>query len=442
MTKQNVNRIGQNGCVQPVMWALFFSMATVTARGSLNDAAVTSEIPPSTPDPVLSMAKETLSLLETHKLQIDRSIGMSTVIESIVHLADPGAVVMESDFVKQQEALGAGDLYGVGLTVTRTNGIARIIGVQDGSPSAEAGLVSGDRIESVNGTGVAALNISTLVSMLRGESTGTVSLTIARSGEDARDVVLERKVVAVPAVAEMRTLPLSLHYVRINELTPEAADEVAESCLAWMGEGSGGIILDLRSAGGTNVEAAVKIASPITESNRPLFTYRDGDDQELAVYKSEPSAQLKVPLMLLVNDRTRGAAEVLVATLAGIGRGAMLIGEGSAGDPLIRQQVEMSNGTYIRLATRRLVISNGEVYSGRQAVQPDIRVDDDVPVEEYEPDPPLLTDHRGVSDGELEVKALRRLIHGDAMLVRAADVLLGLRALNIQGFEYGAAATD
>jgi C-terminal processing protease CtpA/Prc len=138
--------------------------------------------------------------------------------------------------------------------------------------------------------------------------------------------------------------------------------------------------------------------------------------------------------MVLVDGRTTGAAELLAATLSGTGRGAMIIGQPTAGDPGIRQRVSLSSGEELYLATRRLVVAGEDKYSGQDRVRPDIYVDPAVRYVDYEPEEPLLTDRRETTRRELETRALRLHIRGDAALTRAMDVLIGLKALNFHRF--------
>ena len=98
--------------------------------------------------------------------------------------------------------------------------------------------------------------------------------------------------------------------------------------------------------------------------------------------------------------------------------------------------IPISDGVFVNLAIRRLVVSDGTTYTGMQRVEPDIAVDSNSGLLEYAPLPPLLTDRREISREELEAKALRQFVQGDATLVRAVDILLGLHALKLHGLNH------
>ena len=197
-----------------------------------------------------------------------------------------------------------------------------------------------------------------------------------------------------------------------------------------------GAILDLRGAGGYDVTSVIDVASLVATPGETLFSFRDARDQDIDVYRATDTKSLGLPIMVLVDDGTRGASEVLAASLSGSGRGAMIIGERTAGDPLIREYLPVTTEHVAYLATRRLVVADGTVYAGSESVEPDIVVSPNATFIEYEPAPPILTDHRSVSETEIATKELREWITGDVPMIRAVDILFGLRALNIHGFGY------
>ena len=141
-------------------------------------------------------------------------------------------------------------------------------------------------------------------------------------------------------------------------------------------------------------------------------------------------APLRMPLMVLVDEETTGAAELLAAVLAGSVQGAMIIGRETAGDPLIREPVSLPTGGYALLAKRQIRTGDGTVYDGAGGVAPDVTITDAALDETvYEPEAPVLRKGKTLSDEEKEDKALRERTRNDTYLRRATDVLLGLKAL-------------
>ena len=161
-----------------------------------------------------------------------------------------------------------------------------------------------------------------------------------------------------------------------------------------------------------------------------LYEMDDRQGNEIAAVPAGPAPDKALPLMVLVDEETCGAAELLAAVLGGSVQGAMVIGRETAGDPMIREPKPLSTGRYALLATRQLRTADGATYSGAGGVAPDVAIGDAALDETvYEPEAPVLRKGKTMSDEEKEDKALRDRTRNDTYLRRATDVLLGLKAL-------------
>jgi carboxyl-terminal processing protease len=415
--------------VASLVYAFDPAASVAVVEDALPVAAV--EIPAA--DPVVDSVKEALRILGDFHLKIDPSDGHERIVVDVLRLYDPGVHLVATNG-PGAAPIPEGSAYGIGVRLSRSNGVGRITEVLPDSPAAGAELDTGDRILAVDDQSILDLDIAEMMQLLRGSEAGPVTLHVASWGKDARDIVVEKNIVPVPDIEEELTLPLGLYYLRVNRLGLESGAKILGTLTAWSMEEPGGIVLDLRGAGGTNVQSAVDVASAVTLPKTLLFSFRDGNDEDLEVYHSEDATQLRAPLIVLADRNTTGSAELLVATVGGVGRGAMVIGEQTSGDPMIRRTISLRNGDQVRLATRRLVVGNGDAYTGREAVRPDVQVGSRQIYTEYEPGPPMLTDPRGTGDNEKETQELHNATKGDAVLTRAVDVLLGLRALQVEGY--------
>ena len=178
------------------------------------------------------------------------------------------------------------------------------------------------------------------------------------------------------------------------------------------------------------MEEVPLVAARFAPEGPVLYTLSDRQGQELVRVNASPAPEAPMPVMVLVDEETTGASELLAAVLAGSVKGAMLIGRETAGDPMIREPIQLSSGSYALLATRQLKTADGTIYSGTGGVQPDVVITAAAMNETvYEPDQPILRKGKTLSDEEKEDKALRDRTRNDTYLRRAADVLLGLKAL-------------
>ena len=197
----------------------------------------------------------------------------------------------------------------------------------------------------------------------------------------------------------------------------------------WAEAGLAGGILDLRGAGGDAVGDVAAFAGLFASRGSVLFSFRDAEGNDLGSYKADGASRSELPLMVLVDETTRGAAEVFAAAAYDSLRGLLLVGRATQGDPAIRSGLALSDDLALYIATRRLVTGNGSVLDGRAGVMPHLVVQR-AALTDYEPPP--HPDRRIRLDEEDADRALRDRVRGDAVLQRAVDVLLGLKALNIK----------
>ena len=386
--------------------------------------------------PVITGLEDAIRILEDHHLPLSADAARKNVVEALIRTSDSKAMILSRESAARMEKGVSGILFDAGLGVSMSNGMARITSVSEGSPAATAGVKVGDILQAIGDTMISSTGVMPVTGLLRAEEETTLLLKLKREGDDQLielDVPLQER--QLDAVAEIRKLPAELGYVRVNGLYPGCGDLVARTLRAWADAGMFGVVLDLRRAAGQDLDSVAAIANLVAEPNSLLFSLHDIAKDEVQAVRSEAGKALGMPMLVLVNEETRRASEVLAATLQGSGKGAILVGTVTAGDPEIRQPIRLTDGQLAYVATKHLITADGTTYEGDAGVVPDMEVErKGEKYREYIPDQPLLTDPRETTDEEREAKRLKEAIRGDTMLIRAVDVLLGLKALNIRGY--------
>ncbi len=248
--------------------------------------------------------------------------------------------------------------------------------------------------------------------------------------EKSRGVAVERVRRTEASLTDVEDLPAGMGYLRAAGIFPGAGREIKTALEKWQAVGAFGAILDLRGAAGMAEDEVAIVAAGFVPEGNVLYTMSDQQGKEIVSLKASAPLAGPMPLMVLMDEDTTGAAELLAAVLGGGVKGAMLIGRETAGDPMIREPRQLSTGRYALLATRQLKTADGATYSGSGGVVPDVVINEAALDETvYEPDAPVLRKGKTMSDEEKEDKALRDRTRNDTYLRRAADVLLGLKAL-------------
>lgn len=239
--------------------------------------------------------------------------------------------------------------------------------------------------------------------------------------------------------AEVESLPTGIGYVKIRRMDAAAAETAEEALLRWAGEGAVGAVLDVRGAGGRDAEAVEKVSG--------LFAARNGSwrwkvleakgEKESVRGAGGGEGQVRYPTMVLTDGETSGAAELLAAVFGGSVRGGMTVGTITAGDPMVRDAVELGGGRMAVLRARVVETGDGRRYDGMKGVEPDVALSEaalaEVPEEAEEPAVSFRRTKKGVLDEEKEDNALRERVKEDAVLRRAVDVIQGLEALGYGG---------
>ena len=418
-------------------------MTRFLISGSCTAAALLALAPtarPDVPPAWLGAVTNALGALEQAQVRPAAPTLEQAVTRAVLEAADPGARLLSgAEWAHLQEERSGRD-FTLGLRLSTSNGFPCVLAVASNSPAARAGLQAGDQLTAVNGQELGGIGISRAALLVRGHTNHTLRIGYRR-GPDTNEVSAALEPGPVPAVESADLLGSDLTYVRLNGLYPGTAAEVIPLLTNWQARGRFGIVLDLRGADGEDAASADGLAACFAGEGRLLYRWTDRAGQERAAHKAPPGTPLTMPLLVLVDRETTGAAELLAAMLAGGVRGVLLVGSETSGDPLVRQALPLEGGRMALVATRILATPDGKTYDGARGVRPEVAIAADA---EDDPDyePAAVIDRRHTVREELEDRALRSRLQGDAALHRAVDVLLGLKALNIRAFRADASAQD
>ncbi len=228
-----------------------------------------------------------------------------------------------------------GRLAGAGICIGRRGADIRVLGVQDESGAAAAGLVAGDVLLDVNGASTAGVSVAEVLARLRGPAGTTVEIRIARLAE--QPLVVERRALDQPSVTRARRAD-GVGVVRIAHFSRRTGVEVARALRAMRAPGPlSGVILDLRgNTGGSMLGAAATadlfiadglLIQALDAEGRPAPGLRPRVD-------ATPGGDVTTPLAALVDGRTASSSELLAAVLRRHGR-ARLAGTRTFGKTVV-----------------------------------------------------------------------------------------------------------
>ena len=270
------------------------------------------------------------------------------------------------DFNEETEGEYAG--IGCQLLADPSDQMITVTRVFKGSPAERASMRAGDKIVYVDDVYYSAYEMDDAVSVMRGEPGGTVKVTVLRDLETV-DFDITREIVNINYV-EYEILCDNIGYVMIYDFLGDAYKGFAEAIDAFRAAGVSGMIIDLRNNGGGLVDACVDMADLILPEG-VVVTMRDKYDQEEICRIDDD--YFDVPMVLLVNEYSASASEILAGAVRDYGAGTLL-GTKTFGKGVVQSALEFTDGSGVKLTTARYYTPSGECIHG-VGIEPDITLE-------------------------------------------------------------------
>lgn len=288
---------------------------------------------------------------------------------------DPYALFFSPKSYRSLQELTSGKFSGIGVWLKVKRGDLEIVSVLPSTPAVSAGLKRGDVIKTIDGRAFEDLTSDEAVALIKGPEGSEVSLGIERDGESL-DFAITREAIELPNL-QARMTDEDLGYVRLFGFARSAGDQVKIEVENLLEKGAKGIILDLRDNGGGLFTEAVTVASVFIEDGN-IVTYKDAS-QDGVDYDAEGDAFEEVPLVVLVNEGTASASEIVAGALQDRDR-AVLIGTTTYGKGSVQEVVALPDSSALKFTTAAYFTPDGHNINGK-GIEPDVQVDDDPDVQ-------------------------------------------------------------
>ena len=262
----------------------------------------------------------------------------------------------------------SGHFSGIGVWLKEKNGELAIISVLPSTPARAAGLRAGDVVERIDGKSVAPMTVEQAVNLIKGQPGTEVSLTVDRDGE-LLTYSITRAAIQLPEVVSRMT-GADLGYVHVYGFTRGTGDELRNAVKKLTAKGARGVILDLRDNGGGLLSEAIDVASVFLETGK-IVTYKQSSSSEV-VYDAEGDAFDGIPLVVLVNEGTASASEIVAGALQDRDR-AVLVGSTTYGKGLVQQVFPLGDASALKFTTGAYFTPSGRNINGK-GIQPDVEV--------------------------------------------------------------------
>lgn len=279
---------------------------------------------------------------------------------------DPYALYMSAETYSAYVAASSQTVAGVGITASMDSDGYMLVGkVYEGSTAASAGILPGDLIIKVDDINLSADTYAESEALLIGEAGTKVTLKVRRDGEDTemeitRRVLTPTNVTAVPFD--------NYYYIRVDDFTESTPDQFSKAVEKAISAGAQYLVLDVRSVNSGLISSAATVLDRLVGSGDMLYVeYNDGSKETL--YTSN-SRETDIPMVVLVNESTAGAAEFFAAGLRDFGK-AKIVGMQTAGVGSLQKIYKLDDGSAIQLTIGKYYLANSDTAWEGFGVVPD-----------------------------------------------------------------------
>jgi carboxyl-terminal processing protease len=298
---------------------------------------------------------------------LDTSTMYRKAVDGMLYeLEDPYTSLLAPDKLGQFNEATSGNYAGIGLQVDVRDGWIVVIAPTPGSPAERAGVQPGDRVVEVNGRSAHGWTLDEAMKSFRGKAGTSVALKIERPGIVAAiPLSLSREPLHQSAVRRIAMLPNEIGYIDLKAFSDSTDRELSRAVDALVTKGASSIILDMRSNPGGLLEQGTKVADLFLDKNQRIVSLRGRTPEANRNYTdSTPQRWPKLPLTVLVDDRSASAAEIVAGALQDHDR-AVIVGEPTYGKGSAQTVIPLGADGGLKITTSRWFTPSGRSISRR-----------------------------------------------------------------------------
>ncbi len=327
---------------------------------------------------------------------VDEKKLITEAISGMVASLDPHSQYFDKKSYKEFSEGTTGKFVGVGIEISQEDGLVKVVSPIEGSPADRAGLKTNDLITKIDDTFVKGLTLNEAVKRMRGEPNTKVLLTIFRKEENRTfPVTIVREEIKTQSVKAKVVQP-GFGWIRVSQFQERTVEDFARKLEDMYKQDPQlkGLVLDLRNDPGGLLDAAVALSAAFLPDNVTVVSTNGQLEESKFVYKASPQfwrrsasndpigrltqttqgAFKKIPLVVLVNEGSASASEIVAGALQDHKR-ATLMGSQTFGKGSVQTVRQLGPDTALKITTARYYTPNGRSIQAKGIV-PDVMVDE------------------------------------------------------------------
>ena len=287
-------------------------------------------------------------------------------------LDDPYSVYYDEEETKSLYETTEGEYQGIGAVLSQNmnTGIITLVQIYD-APAMKAGLKDNDILYKVNGEEVTGVELTEVVSHIKGEKGTTVEMTVLRGADNEEVTVTATRDTVEAQTVKYRMMDGQIGYVSVSEFDSVTYDQYQKALKDLEGQGMKGLVVDLRNNPGGNLNTVCDMLDLMLPKGLIVYTEdKDGNRQEAS---SDDENQFTLPLAVLVNGNSASASEIYAGAIQDYGIGD-IVGTQTYGKGVVQQIFDLKDDTCVKLTIAKYFTPKGRSINGK-GITPDVEVE-------------------------------------------------------------------
>lgn len=301
---------------------------------------------------------------------LDDEAILNKALKGMVSSLDPHSEYLTKEEVEAFDEQTSGNYAGIGIEVEMVEGKLTVVSPIDNSPAAKAGIKAGDVIIRINDQLVSGTSLQEVVTLMRGKQGTEVLLDIDRDGEIKQYSIKRAEIEDSSLSSEW--LGNDIAYIRVSQFLGNSAKDFRKELTSLQAEHTiKGLIIDLRNNPGGVLQSAVGMVDALIDEG--MIVYTDGrHEYSKTEFKASSDTTLlpNAPLVVLVNEGSASASEVLAGAIQDHQRG-LILGTETFGKGSVQTVVPLTSGAAVKLTTALYYTPNGRSIQA-QGIMPDM----------------------------------------------------------------------
>ncbi|MCI0450229.1 MAG: S41 family peptidase, partial [Chlorobi bacterium] len=266
-------------------------------------------------------------------------------IKGMLDQLDPHSTYITPEQLKRINEDFQGSFEGIGVEFDVVNDTITIVTPISGGPSEALGILAGDKIVKIDGVSSVGMSREDVPKKLRGPKGTKVTVSVYRAGmPELIDFEITRDKIPLYSVDASFMVTDEIGYVRVTRFSANTYDEFSKALGELKQSGMKKLVLDLRNNPGGYLDQAFKMASMFIERGKKIVYTKSRIPQYSEEYSSEGGEYTKIPLVVMVNDGSASASEIVSGAIQDWDRG-IIVGENTFGKGLVQRQYNLSDGS-------------------------------------------------------------------------------------------------